>query len=247
MSGLRAIIGANLRNILQSGALVMVFAGIAVICAAVVAVIAGSFIFSPAVEDGDTTATELGNYLGLISYATTVIITGASFTVLFTVPLLREKTRGTLESLLATPVSVRQVWTARSVALFVPGAVIGGVLGLGMMLFLMTAYLSDVDVVVNGYLVVATFVVVPLIYLALSALMHLVGLLGRVTSGNVIAVIFLPGFSSVMLRLAGRAGVDVESWPFLTINIACGLVLFMLIMIFRHKLTKERIVLSCHS
>ncbi|SOD63846.1 ABC-2 family transporter protein [Streptomyces zhaozhouensis] len=247
MRQLLAVTGINLRNNMQSKALIVVFVGIGVLLVGIAGVVAGAFVLGPEADDGDSTPAELGNSLGLIGYATTVVIIGASYSVLFSVPLTRDKIRGTLESLLATPTSARQVWLGKSLALFLPGAIVGNVLALGLTLVLAYGYLGSGEVEWNGWLLLTTHVAVPLVYTGLSLVVHVAGLLGRVANANVLNVVFLPGFTATMLNLAGRGVVDAGSSAFLAINVGAAAVLVLLAVVFARKLTKERIVLSCRA
>ena len=48
--------------------------------------------------------------------------------------MTKEKSRGNIESLLATPVSVKNIWVAKSLAVFIPGMVLGEILTLAALL-----------------------------------------------------------------------------------------------------------------
>ena len=48
--------------------------------------------------------------------------------------MTREKSRGNIESLMATPLSVKDIWIAKSLAVFIPGMVLGEILTLAALL-----------------------------------------------------------------------------------------------------------------
>jgi ABC-2 type transport system permease protein len=246
MSRSGAIIVTDLRNDLRSRALVIVLLGIVALCVVAAGVIAGRFIIAPAVDAGRSADT-LGYDLGLVAYVTAFVLTGVTYCVLFSVPLAREKARGAIESLLATPAGVRQVWLAKSAALFLPGVVLGTLLPLCLTLFISYAYLRPrYGFVLNLWLALCTYIAVPLVYFALSLLIHVVGLRGRTVDANVIAIIFVSGATALMSNLATRQTLDATSWPFLAANLGLAAALAAAALLLLPSLSKERIVASCH-
>jgi ABC-2 type transport system permease protein len=239
------IIAGNVRNDLGSKALVMVLLGVVALCAVAAGVIAGRFVIAPAVDAGRS-AEALGYDLGLVGYITAFVLTGVTYCVLFSVPLARDKARGAVESLLATPAGVKEVWVAKSTALFLPAVVLGTLLPLGLTLLVSYAYLRPgYGFALNPWLALCTYVAVPLIYLALSLLIHVVGLRGRTVDGNVIAIIFVSGATALMSNLATRGTLDARSWPFLAANLGLAVALAVVALMLVPSLSKERIVAAC--
>jgi ABC-type Na+ efflux pump permease subunit len=159
--------------------------------------------------------------------------------------MTREKSRGNIESLLATPLKVKDIWIAKSLAIFVPGLVLGEVLTLIVLVAVNYIYfVPRVGFLFTPWLAVSSFLVVPLIYFCLSLLAHLIGLTSKPANGNIIVQLFLPIIINLMINLALHNILDATSWSFTLANFgmatAIGITLFFL----RPRLTRERIVLS---
>jgi hypothetical protein len=78
----------------------------------------------------------------------------------------------------------------------------------------------------------------------LSLLVHLIGLSGKPATGNVIVQVFLPVFSSLMINLGVHHILDAASWPFAVANLGLAVVIGVIAILLRPRLTAERIVLS---
>ena len=188
---------------------------------------------------------ELELYLGLIMYTTCFISIGVNLSVFAFQSMTREKARGNIESLLATPLKVKDIWIAKSLAIFVPGLVLGEVLTLIVLVAVNYIYfVPRMGFLFTPWLAVSSFLVVPLIYFCLSLLAHLIGLTSKPANGNIIVQLFLPIIINLMINLALHNILDATSWPFTLANLgtaaAIGITLFFL----RPRLTRERIVLS---
>ncbi|MGN8844759.1 hypothetical protein ACTNDN_18300 [Niallia sp. HCP3S3_B10] len=241
-----SIINASLKNIFQFKSLIMVYLGIVLICALAIGLIGAKLIIEPIVNYGMINESNLRYYIGIIGYSTAFILTGINYCVLFSVPLTREKVNRVIESLLATASSVKEVWFAKSIALFIPGFLIGVIIPYLLTEFFSLTYLSSSYIpFANMWIVLSTYLAVPIIYLCLSLLIHIVGLVGNVENGIVIATIFLPVISALIINLLARNVIALDTPIFFICNIGIALILFFICMANSSKLNKEDIVLSC--
>lgn len=195
---------------------------------------------------GKATPQLLGYIVGMLAYSAMLIVTGINFCILFSVPLTREKVRGNIESAMAAAIHPKAIWFAKSAALFIPGVVTGYVFAFGLtqiirMLFIPPAY----GVRMSVWMILCVYLCVPLACFALSLLMNLAGMIGKVMDGGVIGIIFTAGMTTLMIRLAARKTVDAGSRPFLLVNFLLAVLLFAISGLFEKKLQPERIVLSC--
>lgn len=246
MKKLRWMIRVNLKNIFQSPALVIVYFGTALLSTIVIGLIGYVSVMKPAIESGYATSEMLSYMLGVIGYCTAFIVTGICYSTLFSTPLMRDKIHGNIESLLATPTSVKLVWFAKTIALFIPGFVMGIAFSLGLMTIINVFYLSpDYEFMFNPWIMACTYLVLPLVFFALSLLMNLVGLIGRAMDGGVIGIIFVSGVPILVINLLARNITNGNSWPFLVVNLALAGVLLVVSRICRGMLQTERVVLSC--
>ena len=98
--------------------------------------------------------------------------------------------------------------------------------------------------IVTPWMLVSSFIAVPLVYLALSLLVHLVGLTGKPSTGNVIAQIFLPVMIALMINLAVRNMPNAGSWLFAVILLSVAAVIGVTLVAIRSALTTEKVILS---
>ena len=182
---------------------------------------------------------------GLV-YCTVLIITGLSLDINAIQPLVRGKASGSVESLLATPVTGRDLWLALSVASILPGIVVGVIAGAIATAVLGLTYLAPNEIpTATVWMILNCFVLLPILYFTVALLVHAVGLPGRATSGGVIAQVFLPVFASVIMNLAGRSVIAVTRADLAIVQLGLIVVLVGILVAVARGVTKERIVLSC--
>ena len=246
MKKMCSIISTNLKNNLQSLSLTIVYFGIALICTVVIGIIGVKVLIGPVIASGEANSEMLSYVLGVLGYCTALIVTGISYSTLFSTSLMREKVCGNIESLLATSTSTKMIWIAKSIALFIPGLIMGTVFSFSLTAIINTFYISpDYEFILNPWLTICTYIALPIVYFCLSLLMNLVGLIGKVMDGGVIGIIFVAGISALMINLVAHGTLNANSWMFLLVNLALAGILIVLSIIFENKLKTERIILSC--
>jgi|GEM_PF-547286 len=182
---------------------------------------------------------------GVIIFATCTLGVGVNLNAFAFNSIIREKTSGTIESLLATPLRAESIWIARSIAIFIPGLVVGEFLGVLVMIILNYIYfIPEIGFILNPWAALSSFIIVPLVFLALSLLSHLVGLTGKAASANIIVQIFLPIFINIMINLSIHHVLEITSWTFAAANFGVAAAIFIISVFLMSRLKKERIVLS---
>ena len=181
---------------------------------------------------------------GLV-YCTVLICVGLFLNISST-QLVRTKASGTIESLLATTLTARNLWRATSAASIIPGIVTGGAGGLLSAIVLELVYLAPKGMTLfRPWVIVNCFVLAPGLYLALAFLVHAVGLRGKATSGAVIAQIFFPVYISLAINLGARNILAVGKVDLAMVQVGIALLAAAAAALSARDLTKERIVLSC--
>lgn len=125
--------------------------------------------------------------------------------------LAREKARCNIQALLATPLAPRDIWLGKSVGVFVPGLAFAVVMTTAALVALNLIYfVPKIGFLISLGMLVSNLVAVLLVYLALTALVHEVGLVGKPSTANILTQVFLPVMITIMINLALR-GV-YERW-----------------------------------
>jgi ABC-type Na+ efflux pump permease subunit len=238
---MRASMRSNVRLKIALGILLSV----TFICVAGVTILFGILLLEPEMGSAIPDRSRLEAYLGIIVYAASFLGVGITLNSFAFQSLVREKTRGNLQSLLATPVRPKDIWMGKSLSILVPGTVFGSILAVLVLVIVNAVYfLPDIGFVFNPWIALSSFVGVPLVYLALGLLVHLVGLTSRAATGNVIAQLFLPVMVNVVIQVAVHDVIDAGSWLFLAMNLGLAAVIGTIIIGLRSRLTTENIILS---
>ncbi len=239
------VIITSIKNNLRLKIVLIVYIAVTIICVLGIVIVFCLFLIAPEmnVELPDRSKLEL--YLGLIMYSTCFLGLGVNLNAFAFQSMTREKSRGNIESLLATPLKVKDIWIAKSLAIFVPGLVLGEVLTFIVLVAVNYIYfVPRIGFLLTPWIAVSSFLVAPLIYFCLSLLFHLIGLTGKPATGNVIVQVFLPVIINLMINLMLHGILDATSWPFTLANIGIAAVIAITVIFLQPRLTRERIVLS---
>jgi ABC-2 type transport system permease protein len=245
MKDIGLILAATIKNNLRSKVVNLVVLSVVILCVAGLVITFCLVLIAPAMNTTAPDKANLVSYLSMIMCVTCLLGLGVNMNASAFQTMTREKSRGNIESLLATPLEPGDIWIAKSLAVFVPGLILGEVLTVIVMLIINYVYfIPETGFLINPWMVISNFVAVPLVYLGLSLAVHLVGLTGKPATGNVIVQIFLPVFVALTINLVVRSVLDAGSWIFTLINFGAAAVLGIVILLLRPRLAKERIVLS---
>ena len=235
-------IGNNLRMKIVIAVAIIV---VVLICAIGLVVAFSILAIAPAIKAEILDRHMLETFLCVVVYGSCLIGLGVNMNVFAFQTMTREKSRGNIAALLATTLKVNHIWIGKSLAVFLPGLVLGEMLGLISLVVVNFIYfVPSVGFLINPWIAVSSFVAMPLIYLSLSLLVHIIGLSGKPATGNVIVQVFLPVFASLMINLGVRQVLDAASWPFTLANLGLVVVIGIIAILLRPRLTRERIVLS---
>jgi ABC-2 type transport system permease protein len=248
MRDIGLLIITSIKNNLKSKTLTIVFICITLMLAAGLALFFCLLLLAPEAKKALPDKTKLEMYLSLIMYVTCILGLGLNMNMFAFQSMTREKSRGNIESLLATPLKVKDIWIAKSLAVFIPGLVVGEVLTFIILISINYIYfIPKTGFIITPWIAISSFLAVPLVYLCLSLLVHFIGLTGKPATGNIIVQIFLPVSITLIINLILRGVVDAASWSLTLVNIVIAAVLIVIVIFLLPRLTRERIVLSDRS
>jgi hypothetical protein len=237
-----ALVRVGLREILSAVPLVALFVGLVLVVTSLNAAIVGHFAVTAAVAAGDPHA--VGGALSTAAYFAAFVGTGPAYAVLLVVPLTRAQATGRVISLLATPAGARRLWLTRAAALWLPGTAAGVTAPLGVLVGLRRLLVpSSHDVAFDRWLLLATFVAVPLAYVGLSLVVNAVALTVSPNTGNVIAIVFYAGGSSLMGQLLAKGGLSPQA--FWWANAVLAVAMLGAGAVIAGRVRAERMVLAC--
>lgn len=242
------IITTSMRNNLRSRNLFAIFIGLGVMIALAISICFCLLNIGPAIAEGRADIKPfLESQLGIIVCVCCVAGVGISVNVFAIPSLTKEKSRGNIESLLATPLRAKDIWLGKSLAVFLPGLVLGEVIAAIALVAINYIYVvpkTDIGFLITPEVAVATFVMVPIIFFFHSLLVHLIGLSGSPSSANVITQIVLPVLIALAINLELQTGLGVTSWDYTLISLGIAAAMGIAVAFLYPHLTRERIVLS---
>jgi ABC-type transport system involved in multi-copper enzyme maturation permease subunit len=184
--------------------------------------------------------------IGLVAYFLPLFILMTFIWAFANLTIIKEKVNGNIESLLATPLSPREIWIAKTLAIFLPGYVMS--VTSTLIILLAVNFFAVIPVTGNFILPISLlltgFLINPLLFLALLLFIVLFSLANN--PDIAIAPSFLVGFGlmiGIPLGVATRA-INLASWSFAFWCLG-AVILFLAIDLGLYRmLTKENIVLS---
>lgn len=246
MKNISLLISANLKNNLRSKPVVIIWCSTALMILIALIALLGILLIAPELDKISPDRAKLELYLGIIIFSASTLGLGINLNALGFTSMIREKSRGNIQSLLATPVGLKNIWIGKSLAIFIPGLILGELLTLISLVVVNYIYfIPTVGFVFNIWAAVTGFIVIPLVYFCMGLLVYLVGLTGKPVNGNIIAQVFLPVYLNIIIQILIRTTIfDVTSWTFTLANIGLALVIAIIVLILQLRISKEKVVLS---
>jgi len=184
--------------------------------------------------------------IGLITYFMPLSVLMSFIWAFSNLTVVKEKADGNIESLLATPLSPREIWIGKSMAIFLPGFGISAASTLAIILSV--NFMAIVPAIGSFILPVPSvligFLINPLLFLALLLFIVLFSLANNPEIA--IAPSFLIGFGLMIgIPLGVATGAfNLASWPFLLWCLGGTIVFWAVDFGLYRLLNKENIVLS---
>jgi ABC-type Na+ efflux pump permease subunit len=240
------VLKAQMKNVLRWRIVAAIIFGIAIICIIGVTVLFITQFILPELKKASPDQLSLENFLGLVLFITSFCCVGIYSSVFTAQTLIREKARGNIQALLATPVSAGNICLGKTLGAFIPGFLLCIPITAIMLLFINLVYLAPTTgFIITPWMMFSSLIAVPLVFLSLTLLVNLVGMTGKATTGNIIAQVPLATIGGLMNYLAQTiSGASAGSWLFTVILLGIAGIFGILVLIFRPKLTAERIILS---
>lgn len=245
MSNILLVMKYALKNQLRMTATTLISVMGVLICVAGTIVLISYLMINPEMEKTVSDRTILETGMGAVLFLASFITIGVYSNVFTYQSLVREKARGNIQALLATPVQPDELLSGKALAVFIPGFVFTVVMVVVAFFIINTVYFIDeVGFVVNPWMVISNIIAVPILYLVMTLFVYVIGLAGKPGTANIISQIFLPVMANVMLQLGIRTSLGTASWLFMVILFGVATVIVISVFLMKKKLTTETIMLS---
>ncbi len=184
--------------------------------------------------------------ISLIAYFLPLFVLITFIWAFASLPIIKEKVNGNITSLLATPLTPKEIWIGKSLAIFLPGFVISVV---STLIVLLTVNFITIQPATGNFVLplpvlITGFLINPLLFLGLLLFIVLFSLANN--PDIAIAPSFIIGFGLMMgIPLGLATGViNLASWTFSIWYLAGALVIWVIVGCILPLLNKEKIVLS---
>jgi ABC-type Na+ efflux pump permease subunit len=247
MRGFGLIVVRDTRDLTRGFAFRIVAAALMVLAAALAAGAAVLIARSPAgaleAPDGPTASMLVGTML----YFATLLPFLVLLWVFAGAILMKEKASGHLETLLATPLSTRTLWLAKTAVIVLPGFLLAAISSVVIVIAATVAIRIQPDAAAFAFpppLFVVCWLGNPLLFSGLGALTVILSM--RAGPNAAIVPSFALGFGLMAAVPAGTAVriIDLSSWVFAWGYLGAAALEWITVLVLAGGLTKERIVLS---
>jgi ABC-2 type transport system permease protein len=184
--------------------------------------------------------------LGLIAYFFPLFILITFIWAFASFPITSEKVNGNIECLLATPLSPKELWVGKGLAIFLPGYLISLIASCIVLLTVnFAAVLPGWEIfILPGAALVNGLVINPLLLFGILSFIILFSLADN--PDVAIAPSFLIGFGLMIGIPVGlmTGTIDISSWSFVLWYLGGVVVVWAVVLYLRRLLTRQNIVLS---
>lgn len=185
-------------------------------------------------------------FIGLVLYFLPFLILLSFIWTFGNLPITREKVNGNIDSLMSTPLSPRDLWLGKSLAIFIPGYIISIITTTLVVLVINLSVIvpATSEFVLPAAPLVLGILVSPLMFFSLTLLMILLSMVNN--PDIALAPSFFIGFG-LMIGMPVGMGLgffDISSWSFTLWYLVAVLILTGVTLGFTRLLTRQNIVLS---
>jgi len=247
MKGMPIVLQSDVGDIVHSRAflIIAIIIGVLTIGAAVGITIALNRWFFPGLAWEDAKP-NLELFMGLVVNYTPLIVLFTCMATWATDSIAKEKAKGPIESLLATPLTAKAFWIGKSLAIFLPAFIMGLISTL--IVILVVNFASIVPTMHHFVLPpsegLTSFLFLPLLMCALISLGVLFSLITNPVIGQIIVIFVGVILLQVVGQVGGRITWLLASWDYALYNLAGAILLGVTAFYLSRFLSKERIILS---
>lgn len=183
-------------------------------------------------------------FLNSITYALPLMYSILICTIFAAYSVIVDKAKRNLESLMVTPLSLRQIWAGKALAVTLPSVIIGlavSILGYVIINFTSVVPQTGQFIFPEPLAILTAFIIVPLLVLAVVFIviyMQLIISNPRVANLAFTAIFLILFFGANILT---SLGININfSFIYLAVAALCGAASYL----FSRSLTKERVLMS---
>jgi len=185
------------------------------------------------------------SYLGSLAYTLPIMYSIFVCSIFANYSVILDKAKRNMESLLATPISVRQLWIGKSLAVCLPSVVIG--LGVSILAYLVMNF-GFVVPKVGGFIfpsalsIISAIVIAPILVFSVVMVVTCIQLI--IANPRIASLVFTGIFILLVfgVNILGGLGISIDFFPivYMGVILICAMISYIL----SQFLTKEKVLLS---
>ena len=182
------------------------------------------------------------SFLNTLAFTLPISLTMLICSVFAAYSILMDKTKRTLESLVATPLSLRQIWVGKSLAVALPGLAVGLLISLLTILAVDLAFVRPATgslVVPGAFPMVSALIITPALVLLVVLMVSVLQMI--MANPRIPSIIFSVIFIAIYMSAVVQA---IPRWNFGLSYLAAAVVVGIVLLFLLRLLTKERTILS---
>ncbi len=243
MNRMTIAIKLNIKNNIKSKIAIAFTLGLNIFIIGISLIVTIKMLLIPAISRSD--AESVRRYYSLLLFGICLTGSGLCANVFTGGFLMGEKPSRIYESLLATPLTVKELWMAKVISVYIPALVFAELITAAAFVFIQYRYINPaLGNILSPVDFLSIFMIMPLIYLFVISLAFLIGLYASSMAGNAIIQLFLPVYAQISINIAARTVISSTPMNFLVFNTGFVVITIIPVFLFLPKLTKENVVLS---
>lgn len=243
---MRALVKMNNKRNYEDPALYFTYLCTLIIVVVIAGIICAKAILDPSVSKAGTTSEDLSFIFHNIMLGFMAGTMGICYNVMLSVPLMKDKANGNIESMLAASANIKDIWISKTISLYWPSVYTTfGITIITSFILKMMYFKDGFTLQWNGWFLAAIFIAVPIVYLSECLLVNLIGLCFSVEIANIIGSIFGPLFAILSINFCARNIIDASSSALFLTYIAIAVIIMIICFFLYGKVDKEKVALSC--
>ena len=114
MKNIGTLINTNIKNNFNTKTVIIIWYGLALLLVIAMVALFGVLLIAPELEKISPSKYMLDLYLGIILFSASILGLGINLNALGFTSMIKEKSRGNIQSLLATPLKLKDIWVGKA-------------------------------------------------------------------------------------------------------------------------------------
>jgi ABC-2 type transport system permease protein len=184
-------------------------------------------------------------FLNIVAYTLPMMYSIFICTIFANYSVVLDKAKRNIESLMATPVSIRQIWVGKSLAITLPSLAIGLAISIIVYVIINIGFVvpkAHLFVVPSALAIVSVFILIPLSLFSVVMIVTEIQL--TITNPRIASLVFTGIFILLIFSINALGGLGLSVGYYALIYVGVIVLCALIALILARSLTKEKVLLS---